>query len=235
MATNNIYQYSILSALLDGICQTGTALKDALAQGDHGLGTVPGLNGEVVIVDGKAYHFPPGEQLRRVEVSDALPFVMITRFQPTFQKALSSLSLTSLPEALNPLLPSQQNCFLSIRLDGVFSQLTFRVIAGQCRPREPLSELAKRQEIVSLENIEGTLVGFWSPAFSGGFSVAGFHLHFLSKDETRGGHVTGFTGDVSLQAAVIDKYTVELPHNEEFNQDVIQGAREAELHAAEGG
>ena len=235
MATNNIYQYSILSALLDGICQTGTALKDTLAHGDHGLGTVPGLNGEVVIVDGKAYHFPPDAELRKVEVSDTLPFVMITRFEPTFQKAMSSLSMTSLPEALNPLLPSRQNCFLSIRLDGMFRLITFRVIAGQCRPREPLSELAKRQQIVSLESIEGTLFGFWSPAFSGGFSVAGFHLHFLSKDRTRGGHVTGFTGDVSLQAAVINKYTVELPHSEEFNQETIKGAREAELHAVEGG
>jgi alpha-acetolactate decarboxylase len=196
---------------------------------------VPGLNGEVIIVDGKAYHFPPGEELRKVDACDVLPFVMITRFKPSLHKTLSALSMAALPEALNPLLPSRQNCFLSIRLDGSFSNITYRVIAGQCKPREPLSELAKRQQSVSLENIAGTLFGFWSPAFSGGFSVAGFHLHFLSKDRARGGHVTGFTGDVNLQATAIDKYTVELPHNDEFNQEIIKGAREAELHAAEGG
>ncbi|KAJ5749318.1 uncharacterized protein N7511_011014 [Penicillium nucicola] len=235
MTKNNIYQYSVLGALLDGICQTGPLLQKALVHGDHGLGTVPGLNGEVIIVDGNAYHFPPGEKIRTVQSSHALPFVMMTRFEPTFQKTFRSLSMNSLPEALNPLLPSRQNCFLSIRLHGILKDINFRVIAGQCRPREPLSELAKRQELVSLEDIEGTLFGFWSPAFSGGFSVAGFHLHFLSKDRTRGGHVTGFTGEVSLQAAVIDKYTVELPHNEDFNQEIIHGGREAELHAAEGG
>ncbi|KAJ5741255.1 Alpha-acetolactate decarboxylase [Penicillium manginii] len=235
MATNNIYQYSVLSALMEGICQTGITVRDTLANGDHGIGTVSNLNGEIVIIDGEAYHFPPGESLRKLELSDALPFIMITWFKPTIEKLFPSLKMASLPEALDPLLPSQQNCFLSIRIDALFDHITFRVMERQSRPRESLAELAKRQKVFAFEAIEGTLFGFWSPAFSGGFSVAGFHLHFLSKDKTKGGHVLEFdTKNALLQAAAIDEYRVELPQNEEFNQEVIKSARDEDLHAAEG-
>lgn len=236
MAANNLYQYSILSALMEGICQTGIAVKDTLTHGDHGLGTVSNLNGEIVIIDGEVYYFPSCGQIRKVEISDTLPFIMVTRFKPTIEKLLSSLDMDSLPGALEPLLPSRQNCFLSIRVDGLFNYIKFRIIAGQSKLRESLLELVKRQQIVSSSNVEGTLFGFWSPAFSGGFSVAGFHLHFLSKDKTQGGHVIGFdTREVRLQAAAIEEYTVKLPQNEEFNEKVIQGARDAELHVAEEG
>ncbi|KAJ5898878.1 Alpha-acetolactate decarboxylase [Penicillium taxi] len=240
MTTNNLFQYSILSALMKVICETGINVKDTLTNGNHGLGTVCNLNEEIVIIDGEVYHFPPGEKLRKIEVSDTLPFVMVTRFKPTIEKTLPFLTMGSLPAALAPLLPSQQNCFLSVRVEGRFDQLRFRVIAAQSKPREPLAELVKRQKEVTCCDVKGTLFGFWSPAFSGGFSVAGFHLHFLSKCKTQGGggggHVLGFAArEVRLQAAAIRDYTVELPQNKDFNEGIIGSVREAELHAAEGG
>lgn len=236
MSINNLYQYSILGALMDGICQTGTRLQDVLSYGDHGLGTVSNLNGEIVIVDGEAYHFPPGQQLRKIGPSDVLPFIMITRFKPTIEKTLSYLTMALLPHALDPLLPFKQNCFLSVRVDGKFNNIMFRVIAGQSKPREPLVDLAKRQKVVTSNNSEGVLFGFWSPTFSGGFSVAGFHLHFLSKDKSQGGHVLGFDANhVRLQGATITEYTVELPQSKEFNEEPIRISQDAELHAAEGG
>ncbi|KAG0154705.1 hypothetical protein PDIDSM_273 [Penicillium digitatum] len=236
MAANNLYQYSVLSALMAGICQTGITVGEILTNGDHGLGTVSNLNGEIVIVDGDAYQIPPGEELRKVDFSDVLPFAMITRFRPTMEKSLRFLTLDTLSEALEPLLPSRQNCFLSIRVDALFDNLKFRVIAAQSKPRESLAELAKRQQVRAHRDIEGTLFGFWSPAFSGGFSVKGFHLHFLSRCKTRAGHVLEFDSrDVRLQAAIIREYTVELPQNKDFNEEVIGRVREEDLHAAEGG
>ncbi len=41
-----------------------------------------------------------------------------------------------------------------------------------------------------LEQQQGSLVGFWSPPYMGtALTVPGFHLHFLSADKERGGHV----------------------------------------------
>ncbi|MGA2401485.1 MAG: acetolactate decarboxylase, partial [Syntrophobacteraceae bacterium] len=35
----------------------------------------------------------------------------------------------------------------------------------------------------------GTLAGFYTPAFLGSLNVPGLHLHFLSEDLQRGGHL----------------------------------------------
>ena len=61
MPTNDIYQYSSIGALMSGICQTGISLLNMLKHGNYGLGTVSNLNDEVIIIDGEAYHFPPGK------------------------------------------------------------------------------------------------------------------------------------------------------------------------------
>lgn len=235
MSVNNIYQYSVLSALLYGICQQGSTVQTILSKGDHGLGTVSGLNGELVIIDGEAYHFPSNGKLRKVHGSDIVPFTMVTRFQPTFTKTLPSLTFGLLQQELSPLLPSKQNCFLSVRIEALFQHIVCRVIACQTVPHESLGELAKRQHMHNMDNMQGTLFGFWSPAFSGGFSVPGFHLHFLSEDRSQGGHVIGFEAqNIQLEAAVIGEYQIELPGHEEFNQDVIANVAEEELKKAQG-
>ncbi len=42
-----------------------------------------------------------------------------------------------------------------------------------------------------LENVTGTIVGFWTPEIFHGVSVAGYHHHFISNDHTFG-HVMDF-------------------------------------------
>ncbi|KAB8237498.1 uncharacterized protein BDW43DRAFT_263514 [Aspergillus alliaceus] len=64
----------------------------------------------------------------------------------------------------------------------------------------------------------GLLFGFRSLGFSNGFSVAGFHLHFLSDDCNAGGHVTRLEAwDAKLSAAVIKEYRVRI-HQEESHE-----------------
>ncbi|KAF9888822.1 hypothetical protein FE257_008191 [Aspergillus nanangensis] len=240
--SNQIYQYSILGALMHGICHDGTPVQQILRHGDHGIGTIRGMDGEVIIVDGEAYHFPPDGPLREIEDTDTIPFIMMTQFKPTLSKSVSSLSMgtglsPSLPllDALSPLLPAQQNRFLSIRIDANFLYIKFRVIPAQTKSRESLADLAKRQAIKERSDLPGVLFGFWSPAHSSGFSVAGFHLHFISSDRTCGGHVMGFEArDVQLRAAGIGNYHVELPASAEFNDVCMGRAMEKDLHAAEG-
>lgn len=53
----------------------------------------------------------------------------------------------------------------------------------------PLVEVAKEQPLFNFTDIEGTLVGFYPPAFMRSVSVPGLHLHFLSSDKRHGGHL----------------------------------------------
>lgn len=233
--TNTLYQYSILSALMKGLCKKGLPASQALQKGTHGLGTVPYLNGEVIILDGKIYHFPSDGPLRQLEPDDTVPFCMVTDFAPTLTKSLSKVSTWTLVTALHPLLPAQQNRFLSVLVRGCFD-VRFRVIAAQTAACESLGELAKKAKVYTVHGIRGTIFGFWSPAFSTGFGVSGFHLHFLSEDRSTGGHVLDFEGsDVQVEAASVGEYRVELPLDEEFNSAVIGYVGGNELHEAEGG
>ncbi|KAE8395213.1 hypothetical protein BDV23DRAFT_168817 [Aspergillus alliaceus] len=56
-APNEIYQYSIISSLAQGICADGLPVMQLLSKGDHGLGALAGLDGEVTIIDGHVYQF----------------------------------------------------------------------------------------------------------------------------------------------------------------------------------
>lgn len=157
---NCLYQYSVLSALTSGICYEGTTVHNALNHGNHGIGTVRGMKGEIIIVDGEVYHFPPDSHLRKVEISDIIPFVMMTHFQPTSTKHLPCLTMSSLSNALFPFLPGSQNTYISVRVDAAFHWIKFRVIPGQSAPCESLANLVKRQKIQQSSDTRGVLFGF---------------------------------------------------------------------------
>ena len=78
-------------------------------------------------------------------------------------------------------------------------------------PYPPLSDALKNQSVFELHNVTGTFVGFFSPQVLG---VPGWHFHFLTADNTHGGHVL----EVTLQRARIQiddtmtTLSVELPH-----------------------
>ncbi|MBV9177498.1 MAG: acetolactate decarboxylase [Nitrososphaeraceae archaeon] len=38
-------------------------------------------------------------------------------------------------------------------------------------------------------SVPGTLVGFWTPEYAKNLNVPGYHLHFLSKNHAKGGHL----------------------------------------------
>ena len=53
----------------------------------------------------------------------------------------------------------------------------------------PLVEVVAHQPVFEFAEVEGTLAGFFSPAFLESLTVPGLHLHFLSADRTQGGHL----------------------------------------------
>ena len=59
----------------------------------------------------------------------------------------------------------------------------------QSPPYRPLTEVVAEQHVFELADVEGTMVGFRFPDYAEGIEVAGYHLHFISADRTRGGHV----------------------------------------------
>ena len=109
-----------------------------------------------------------------------------------------------------------------------------RSVPAQQRPFPPLKEVAATQPVFDLENVSGTIVGFRCPPYVAGVNVAGYHLHFLSQDGAKGGHVLGFelvTG--TAQVDELDRFALQLPGTEDFATVNLARDRQAELTGVE--
>jgi acetolactate decarboxylase len=156
--------------------------------GDFGLGTFDNLDGEMVMLDGQIYRITAEGRVHEVDEQALTPFVCVTFYKPFSHDELDSeLSYAAFQKWLEGLLPSP-NIFYALRVEGRFAAMRVRSVPKQENYR-PLLEVAQEQPVFTFADIEGSLVGFFTPAFMGSLNVPGLHLHFLSADRQRGGHL----------------------------------------------
>ncbi|KAL6890407.1 alpha-acetolactate decarboxylase [Trichoderma evansii] len=225
MAYNEIYQYSVLSALMEGLGEYGLPYKELVSHGDHGLGTFRRMDGEMIALDGEFYQMKADGSIIKVdksESSEIAPFAQLTRFQATTAAEVEFKNKQGFSDALSNLLPKTQNHFVAFRVDGVFKCVAVRTAGGQFCRHENIRELHKRQTTYEFTNVRGSLIGFRSPEFLQGVGVAGDHLHFISEERDRGGHVLEVTtlegSPVKLSASVQRKVHLEFPEDEDYKE-----------------
>lgn len=219
-----------------GIASSGIKLSDLLLHGDVGLGTMVNIDGEVVLIDGKAYHFQSSGSVTVADENRELPFAMTTRLESEEPDVVESLQTKqSIYDTLVQRYDGAANRFVVFIIEGLFDKMKVRVVRGQQYPGQPLSELGDQQKVIFHESVEGRVIGFWSPQFMDGVSVSGLHAHFLSSDQTFGGHVLELEAKQALtfKSKVLDTFCLELPKNTEFNKAKLQLGGEA-LHKVEG-
>jgi len=121
----------------------------------------------------------------------------------------------------------------ALRLDAQFEWVRARSVPLQQPPYRPLAEVAAEQREFEFRDVRGSLVGFQFPDYASGVEVVGRHVHFISDDRTRGGHVLGFSaGDGLLRIDPANDLHVELPPGVQLGEGHVD---EAELARIEGG
>lgn len=233
---NEIYQYSLLSALMAGVSSTGIPASH-LAGYTQGLGTFVHMDGEMVLLDGRVYQLKSDGTVHEAGPSDPLPFVMATSLAPTAHFTAKLPSKDTLHAKLAETFPGCQNLFIAYRVEAAqpaWRRLKVRTVGGQKYPGQPLVELGDSQRVFEYKDVEGTIVGFSSPINWQGISVAGEHMHFLSSDREFGGHVLELeVEEVRVEAAVVVDLHVELPRSKEFNEASL-GIDDAGIRKVEG-
>lgn len=230
-----LYQYSTIDALLAGVYDGGLTMDRLLDRGGFGLGTLNGLDGELVVLDGVAYHASAGGRVDVPAGSAKTPFACVTRFAPETDLALGDIAgLEALNAAVSARLPTR-NRFYAIRIDARFKRVRTRAIPRQKPPYAPLATVTKQQVVTDFSG-RGTLVGLYSPPFVKGINVPGFHWHFLTADRTGGGHVL----DCAFASAVarldgMRSFTLDLPDSRAFDGLDLAGDRSKTLNAVEKG
>lgn len=186
---NTLYQVSTLEALLAGIYDGQATVAQLKTHGSLGLGTFNALDGEMVVIDGVVYQVTAAGKVNPMPPTAKTPFANVVRFAPETTLVLEDLpSIAALEAALRKNLPSP-NLIYAFRISGRFAHIKARSVPAQIKPYPPLIQVVKHQSVWQWQNIEGDLVGFYFPPYLKGLNVSGFHLHFISKDRTRGGHL----------------------------------------------
>ena len=230
---HTLFQVSTSGSLVAGVFDGAVSVEELLRHGDFGLGTLAGLDGEMVVLDGTAYQAKGDGSVHALPGDARAPFAVVTAFVGESSRQIEAVSsFAELGAACDPVRKSE-NLFYALRVDGRFEHVHTRAV-NPAPPGTTLAEAARSQPEFHFENVDGTLVGIWSPSFSGAFSVPGYHFHFLSDDRTKSGHLLGCRGArLQLRAEALDDFHLSLPESAAYLQADLPKDPTAALNAAE--
>jgi len=207
-----LFQASTIGALLEGAYDGDLSFFELAEHGDLGLGTLNGLDGEMIALGGEFFRADVDGRIEPVPPEARTPFAVVTRFEPSMDASIEgALDHEGLLARLDELIPAgASSC--AIRLDGRFELVRARSVPRQHPPYRPLTEVVAEQHVFELRDIAGTMLGFRFPAYVEGIEVSGYHLHFVDADRKRGGHVLGSrSAGLRVRLDPSDDLHVELP------------------------
>jgi acetolactate decarboxylase len=232
-----LFQASTIGALLDGAYEGDVSFAELAEHGNLGLGTLNGLDGEMIAVDGRFYRADVNGDVEEVDGTECTPFAVVIWFSPLVEFELDgALDDGAFMATLDKRVPAGA-CSCALRVDGEFDLVHARSVPRQQPPYRPLSEVVADQQVFDFRDATGTIVGFRFPDFAAGLEVGGYHLHFISDDRRRGGHVLSCRPRrVRVRVDPSQDLHVELPPGIELSDaGLAQSTRRALEEAEHGG
>lgn len=218
-SNQTLFQHGTLAQLVPGLFAGTLTIGELLQHGDTGIGTLNGLDGELMILNGKVYQFSASGKIRLVGDSEMVPFANIHYRNDHNAGSLANLTFASFKKQLCHKLESL-NLFYAVRVVGNFAYIRTRAVEAQKPPYPTLSATAAQQKEYQNSNITGTVIGYYCPELYAGVGSPGFHLHFLADNLQIGGHIL----DLKLNKATVylqafTDFNLHLPiHNQAFLQ-----------------
>ncbi len=191
---SKIIQYSTIGALMAGYTEGWQTLAE-LGQGDEfGIGCSTGVSGELTVSGGKIFEATAGEPVQQLTKHTGLPFIQLTRFAPKITYPVQQIRHDNAYQHLSRYIQAD-NILLAVSVIGHFEKMVIRRPQRSEMPNRDIREMAQSQTVDSFENIEGRLIGFWTPELYGRISVPGFHFHFIDDSQQVSGHVLEFSAE----------------------------------------
>src|SRR3954454_25135292 len=207
-----LFQASTIGALLDGSFEGDVTFAERAEHGALGLGTLNHLDGEMIAVEGRFYRADVEGRISEVPPEERTPFAVVVPFEADLDFDLEgSVDHDRLLAEIDRRIPADAaSC--AVRIDGRFELVRARSGPRQEPPYRPLTEVVAEQQVFELASVDGTMLGFRFPEYAEGIEVAGWHLHFISEDRTRGGHVLDSRAStLHVQVDPSGELHVELP------------------------
>jgi acetolactate decarboxylase len=187
-----LFQYSSIGALMSGNYDGTMSFKELSRQGNFGLGTIDNLDGEMVAIDGRFYQVRSDGKVIEINNKTETPFAVVKFFNSdkviSLRGSYTSKQFTAILDSLF----RSNNYPTAIKVKARFETMKTRSVPAQKRPYPSLAEAAKNQSVFNFEKIDGCIVGFYFPKYFEGINVSGYHIHFISDDRQKGGHVLDY-------------------------------------------
>lgn len=172
-----LFQYNTLGALMAGLYGGTLTVGELLEHGDLGLGTLDSIDGELIVLDGKAYQAKGSEgkvEVVEVAANEKVPYAAVVPHQAeVIFRQRFEMTDKELEERIESYYDGV-NLFRSIKIKGHFKHMHVRMIPKSA-PDTKFAEVATHQPEYEADNISGTIVGIWTPEMFHGVSVAGYH------------------------------------------------------------
>lgn len=233
--TNVLYQHGIIGTLMAGLLKGTASINELLQHGDLGIATLTGSNGEVIFLDGKAYHANEHKEFVELKGDELTPYATVTKFvADTSYETKDKSSEAVFAEIKEKML--SENLFSAVKISGLFKKMHVRMMPAQEPPYTRLIDSARRQPEQTETYVKGSVVGFFTPELFHGIGSAGFHVHFANDDRNFGGHVLDFeVEDVKVEIQNIETFEQHFPiQDKDFTKanidykDIADEIREAE-------
>ena len=213
---HTLFQVSTSTALVEGLYQGAVSVATIKQHGDFGLGTFEDVDGEMIILDGHVYQALSDGRVLEASDSSLVPFAVITHFTPETTVRLEKItSFEDLVEQIESRRTSN-NVFFAVQCKGNFEWVKVRSV---CKTPSGIKfdEVAAAARMFEFQNIAGTVVGFWTPAYASAINVPGYHLHFISDDTKAGGHLLNLGAkQIELQLNLEADFRVAIPETAAF-------------------
>jgi len=235
---NKIFQVSTLQAFVLGYSRAVINVAELLREGDTGLGTFEDVNGEMIVLDGHCYRADQNGCVTEVAAGTGVPFATVASFHGEQRFELNQMpDIASIRRELDRKIEERfgLNSMHVVRIDGEFEKVDARSEAPYRSHHVTLKQvLTQNQKAFIFEKIRGSLVGVYFPDYMDGINMPGWHLHFLSEDRSKGGHVF----EVSLRqgAAKVDRITnifINLPADAAFDTYSLKQNLQEEIKSVE--
>ena len=235
-----IYQISTLQALALGYTRSVVTVKELLEHGDIGLGTFEDVNGEMIVVDGACYRATEDGTVWEADPDMGVPFASVAK--PDFLPGFDIENITDI-EKLKEVLTLKieedfgLNSMHIARIDGTFPRVCARSESAYRSQHVDLKDiLSQTQRDFMFERIAGTLVCIYYPDYMDGINAPGWHVHFLSQDRDKGGHVFDLRiANCRIHLAKINHIEIQLPSEPAFDTYSLKEASGDDIKKVEQG
>ena len=223
-----------------GYSRAVISVEAFLQHGNIGLGTFEDVNGEMIVADGECWRATEDGTVWKAEPDMGVPFASVAKAGYSVDFEIEGIKdIGKLKELLTLKIEEDfgLNSMHIVRIDGEFDRVCARSESAYRSHHVDLKDiLSKTQRDFMFENIAGTLVGIYYPDYMDGINAPGWHVHFLSEDRTKGGHV--FDLEIArgrIRLAKINKIEIQLPNEPAFDTYSLKEASGSDIKKVEQG